>query len=290
MIDDIVKGFNIAYPQDKTGEIGTQISIEEQRAWDKPRHPTNPSLQLLDAYPLLPDLEALGDTGSYLLTKFVTNPTTATDTYDFRLDFGLLRPLEQDPDTLEQQAVHNAARAADPTLEPLPVNYDFEYFLPVIDEETTVHQLKGSFDVNNTGIQDEQFQYKRIRAYETYKGTTAEDAYNDTVALALHDAEESGNKRARLQKGAYYYPIAQRNLIRPKKPLANQDEETHQSRVDVLNVLVREPDEDEVDQRMGYGKTLLEIDEEHVVEDGVANGEEAAKAMPVAEDSVESAV
>lgn len=311
MITDILKGFAIAYPKDRSLEHPSTISIEEQRAWDKPRHPDDPSLQLLDAYPLLPDTAALGDTGSYLLTKFSTNPTTNTDTYDSRLDVALLRPLDLPPEEQERRDAMQKAHETDPSIPPpAPPMYDFEYFLP--NDAAVTQAIKAKFDVNNPGRDEEglydqenketgkrYFRYSRVRAYETYKQQgDPSDPYNETVALALYDGEEGAkdehdNKRARMQKGAYFYPIASRTVIKPKRQQVSGQgrEEEAQNRVDVIEVVVREPDEAEVAQRE-YQRTLLE----NVEGGGETNGNgvsgeagphaahgELEKAVPVAE-------
>lgn len=300
MIEDIVKGFNLAYPQDKHPELGHQISAEEQRAWDHPRHPTDPSLKVLDAYPLLPDLDALGDAGAYIVTKFVTNPTAATDVYDTRLDVGLLRPLEASAEDNEQREALQRAHEADPenVPKPPPQEYDFEYFLPTDDAASLA--IKSRFDVNNPnndeeGLYDQEnpdtgkryFRYQRVRAYETYKqkGNPSDpnDAYQDAVAIALHDGEEGGesNKRARLQKGAYFYPIMQQTTIRPKRhAAASLTEDGEQSRVDVIEVVVRAPDEGEEAARQEQRRNWTEWSLPEG--DGVNGNAEPEAVMPVA--------
>jgi len=286
MITDILKGFAIAYPKDRSIDHPSTITIEEQRAWDNPRHPDDPTLKLLDAYPLLPDTAALGDTGSYLLTKFSTNPTTNTDSYDSRLDVAFLRPMEFPLEEQERRDAMQKAHEADPSIPPPPPPmFDFEYFLP--NDAAVTQAIKAKFDVNNPGKDEEglydqenkdtgkrYFRYSRVRAYETYRQQgDPSDPYNETVALALYDGEEGskderGNKRVRLQKGAYFYPIASRTVIKPKRQQVSQGgEDEQQSRVDVIEVVVREPDEAEATQRE-YQRTLLE----NVEAAGEANG------------------
>ena len=223
----------------------------------------------------LPDTAALGDTGSYLLTKFSTNPTTNTDTYDTRLDVAFLRPLDLPPEEQERRDAMQKAHGTDPSIPaPPPPMYDFEYFLP--SDAAVTQAIKAKFDVNNPNKDDEElydqenkdtgkkyFRYSRVRAYETYRQQgDPSDPYNETVALALYDGEsgakdERGNKRTRLQKGAYFYPIASRTVIKPKRQQVSQNGEEEQSRVDVIEVVVREPDEEEAAGRE-HQKMLLE--------------------------------
>jgi len=304
MVDDIVKGFNIAYPQDKAPDLGSQITTEEQRAWDNPRHPNDPSLKLLDAYPLLPDLDALGDTGQFLLSKFATNPTTATDSYDTRLDVALLRPHDADPEILEQYEAAMAAYNADPTL-PVPPqpDYDFDFYLP--DDPGAVAAIKAQFDINDSAAgssKDDKltFRYSYIRSYETYRQSgDPSDAYNDTVALSLHD----GGGDTRLQKGAYFYPIATKTWIRPKQGRKMDSagallrREKERPAVDVIEMMIRDADEGEVETRDKQKRTMegLEADgAEEVDAEGEVDAEVSATnglgkhsaAMPAADAAV----
>ncbi len=253
----IVKGFDIAHPEDKyTGPDtdanirGAEITPEEQDAWDHPRHPTNPDLTLLDSYPILPDLEAVPEAGAYVITKFHTNPVAESDRYDERLDVAILRPMHLDA---EQQALMDAQMAeheANPSV-PAPVpNYEYEFFLPAA--AGSVPNIRRRWDVRDPAADDPAlydsenrdtgnrfFRYDRVRAYETTVQTgDRQDPHGDTVVLALHDLggadaandgdeeddEEEGTegsprprRRRRLQKAGYYYPVVQRLYIRPRR-------------------------------------------------------------------------
>ncbi|CAD0098484.1 unnamed protein product [Aureobasidium mustum] len=202
IIRSLVKGFDVAYPEDaytgpdsETNIRGAPITEADRSAWKKPKHPTKPNLTLLDAYPLLPDMDALPMTGDYQIVKFSTNPVAQSDSYDQRLDTALLRPLGADLALLEEHG-------------------------------------------------ESCFQFQRIREYETYQQAgDADNAYGDTVALALHDTGD------RLEKGAYFYPVKQRTNLRPKRKTPGPPEEGRVEHVDVLHVNVRDSNSDEAAMR-----------------------------------------
>ncbi|TKA69102.1 hypothetical protein B0A55_08851 [Friedmanniomyces simplex] len=278
IIRNIVKGFDIAYPgdaykgDDSTTNIrGAAVTDADAKAWTHPKHPTKPGLQLLDSYPVLPDLDALCTAGAFVVAKFQSNPL-AGDTYDSRLDTAILRPIE-DPRT---QAIHQrklddwkASNQAKP--EPT-VEYDYEYFV-VPDTATAaaaVHNSKRTFDVHDAENKDPDlytddlpdgsrgFKYERLRTYETYnQHGHPQNHYNDSVALALHDPEmelgggegeeEQHDERRSAAKAAYYYPIVQRTALRPKRKVVRQTLVTmpEEDRVDVIYLRVRGYEDEE---------------------------------------------
>ncbi|EMC93100.1 hypothetical protein BAUCODRAFT_27377 [Baudoinia panamericana UAMH 10762] len=258
IIRNIVKGFDLAYPSDaykgddSTSNIrGAAVTDAEVKAWSNPKHPTKPELQLLDSYPVLPDLEALPTSGYYMVAKFISNPL-GTDGYDQRLDTAILRPVD-DP---QMQAEYQRRLAEwDPNSgkpQPLP-EYEYDYYVP--SEVSAVRGIKRKFDVNDTENDDPElytddtpegraFKYERLRTYETYnQHGNATDLYNDSVALALHDTEgdvgTTPGAKQRLEKAAYYYPIIQRTAIRPKRKIGRQAvTQTDEERVDEINITV----------------------------------------------------
>ncbi|KAH0533940.1 hypothetical protein FGG08_007449 [Glutinoglossum americanum] len=280
MLRAIIKGFDIAHPDEVyrgpdtannlRGLAPTQSDIE---AWRNPKHPSKPEVKLLDSYPILPDLDAFPDTGGYMLMKFATNPVASTDTYDERLDVGLLRPLDPRPAI---QAIMQEAReqyAADPKNNPAPgpPPFDYEYFLP--PDRKAVQGIKRKFSVDdssnnllelytNANPQTEErfFRFNRIRAYETAQVSGSAESKYDEVALALYDPaleRENPAAKKRKQKGAYYYPILQKSQIRPRRAVnsrqgtAKKEDELYTDRVDYLDVVVRDPNAEEAMRRGG---------------------------------------
>jgi RNA polymerase II-associated factor 1 len=279
----IQKGFDIAYPEDAYQGADTpdelravEASAEERKAWKLPRHPTKGSqVTALDEYPILPDWDALPDSGAYMMFKFGAPPLKDADSrYDERLDVALLRPAGQSVEDSERYITESAAQKADPT-RPVPLPwYHFEYFLPADKEK--VQGIKRNFTTFDPDNEDEipfdagvdyegrprkQFKYENIRLYETAnQQSNPNDPFADVVAMALHDGEpekkvdangnvikdEKGHQGPRyrskpLAKGAYIYPISQRTVIRPKRPGKAEMVGGEQQRVDVIETVARDP-------------------------------------------------
>lgn len=261
ILRNIVKGFDIAYPQDAvkgnedtTSVRGAEFTTEEMKAWARPVHPSKPDLQLLDSYPVLPDMDAIPQAGFYMVVKFTTNPLTTTEKYDTRFDTAMFKPIP-DPD---RQAIHQQKQEEwnPESGKPKPLlEFDYEYYLP--EDESAVRGIKRKFNINDPENDDPElytdevaegeraFKYSRLRTYETYHQTGDPDAYyNDAVALCLHDPEldvgAAPGARKRLAKGAYFYPIAQRAVLRPKRKAAFSQAATENDAPDELNVTVRE--------------------------------------------------
>ena len=125
----ILKGFNLAYPadayngQDSAENIrAADITAEERQAWNKPKHPKNPNLKLLESYPLLPDWDAMTDTGAYMVFKYMAAPVNnpLDPSYDTRIDVALLRPAGQSVKDQELYMQEKEAQKDDPTA-PAPV-------------------------------------------------------------------------------------------------------------------------------------------------------------------------
>ena len=268
IIRNVVKGFDIAYPRDaykgddSTVNIrGAAITDAEAKAWSNPKHPTKPGLQLVDSYPVLPDLEALPTIGYFSISKFITNPVGQSESYDARLEAGILRPVEDPAQQAEYERKLAAWDSTSSKLRPM-ADYDYDYFLPV--EASAVRGIKRKFDVNDPENDDEElytheieegqrvFKYEHQRKYETYgQHGNADNYYGDSVAVALHDPEAAvgvvPGVKERLVKAAYYYPIIQRTALRAKRQIGIMAmSQGVEDRVDELNVTVRDWNEDEL--------------------------------------------
>lgn len=263
IIRNVVKGFDVAYPQDAykgeentTSIRGAAISDAEARAWSNPKHPTKPDLALLDSYPVLPDVDAIPSNVAYIVTKFNTNPIASTNQYDERLNTAILRPKEDK--VAEARHKQRLSEWNESSGKPQPLlEADYDYFLPI--EVASVHAIKRKFDVNDPENEDPElytdeladgqraFKYVRLRTYETYtqKGDP-NNAYDDTVAVALHDPDlvvgAVPGAKQRLQKAAYFYPIMQRNTLRPKRKIgpSQLSQMGDEDRIDELNLTVGE--------------------------------------------------
>lgn len=246
IIRNHLKGFDLAYPHDTykgpdttTAIRGAPITDAEKQAWANPKHPTKSHLTVLDSYPLQPDLEALPVTDGYSVFKFATNPAPESGKYDQRLDTAFLRPVGADVATYEERMANHKA---DPSLpEPLP-DYDYDLFL--VDSESSVPEIKRQFDVNAPHTSDSpHFQYDRVREYETYQQAgAAKDPYADTVALALHDADDGS-------RAASFYPVKSRTQLRSKRKTPGVSQEDRAAPIDRIDAVVRDQDEEEAKMR-----------------------------------------
>lgn len=268
-----VKGFDLANPGDAYTGPDTTTNIRgaiptpaETDAWKCPKHPSKPDIKLIDAYPLKPDPDAVTDSGAYMITKFVGNPTPVTEARDIRMDVGILYPRELAPDS-----------------------YNYEFFLPA--NEAATQNIARKLDVNDSACDDPAlytdkapdgfgvFKFDFLRTYEPGRGSTRGDQQYREVALALHDPEldrqitspESaarGNGINRLDKGAYYYPVLSKMQLKPRRNknlvqlgLASQPTDDEVQKFDGIRLTVREPDEGERAKRATHREHVEPDDE-----------------------------
>ncbi|KAK3942422.1 RNA polymerase II-associated protein 1 [Diplogelasinospora grovesii] len=230
----------------------------------KVRHPSKRNVKCVDAFPLLPDLEAFPDSGAYVTVKFSTNPVASNDVYDTRLLSGIFKPIERS--AAEEQAF-DAAMAAherDPAHNPRPSNMmNYDFFLA--DAQETAEKFRTKFDVDHPQRDSSSlytsrtpegsgfFKFPRIRAYETAqeKEMDHDSKYDDEIILAYRAQDETetlGRTDDSAQRAVYYYPVMQRTTIRSQRTkniartigIADEDE-TH---LDELHVKVDEPGDD----------------------------------------------
>ena len=274
-----VKGFDLANPQDTYTGPDTTTNIRgdiptpaEADAWKRPKHPSKPDVKLFDAYPLKPDLDAVTDSGAYMITKFAGNPTPATEARDIRMDVGLLYPRELAPNT-----------------------YNYELFLPA--NEVATKNVMRKLDVTHDACDDPAlytdkapdgsgvFKFDFLRTYESGRGSTRRDQQYREIALALHDPEldrrsanteyaARGNKIDPLEKGAYYYPVLSKVQLKPRRNknlvqlgLASQATGDEIQKFDGIRLTVREPDEGETAKRATH-REHVEPDDESSLEGG----------------------
>ncbi|KAL9604401.1 MAG: hypothetical protein Q9219_000589 [cf. Caloplaca sp. 3 TL-2023] len=285
-----IKGFDLAYPGDtytgpdtKDNIKGLEPTPAEIEAWNNPKHPTKTNLRPIDFYPILPDLAAGTDTGSYMVAKFTANPTQVTEKHDPRMDVGMLRPIEMDEAAIAEYNAKLAAHSADPVhnVHPGGAQFDYHFFLPT--DETSAINLKRKLDVNDPdndhpGLYTTQnkdgknvFRLNQQRVYETGRSTVADPdhAYKE-IALALHDPEleatnANDSSAEGLAKAAYYYPVIQKVQLKPhrSKTLAHLgmssriDDEDDDKKIDAIDVVINELDETERMKRAEHRAGLL---------------------------------
>ncbi|KAM5351409.1 hypothetical protein ACJ41O_004132 [Fusarium nematophilum] len=231
------------------------------------KHPTKKHLKLVDASPLIPDLDAFPDSGAYVTLKFHQNPVPASSEYDKRLLSGLFRPIDRTPQEEEAYDLALAAHEQDPLNNPKPQNLmNYDYYLP--HSTGAGERFRRKFDVENPDHNDEElythetdaggcFQYNRLRAYETSQETELDHStkFEEEIILAYNEDTFYPN-----QKGVYYYPVMQKSVIRPQrtKNIARkigiaEEEQT----IDQLDITVEDPTEDMRDAMKEYHKHPL---------------------------------
>ena len=237
---------------------------------------------------MLPNLNAMTDAGGYMVLRFGGNPANAMTKYDDRMDVALLRPIEPTAAVMAEHEEKVEAHKADPENlpHPGPPKFDYEFFLP--EKRDSVANIKRKFDVrdpdkdlqelytNHTTF-EHSFRYLHQRIYETaLQKVHVEHSYEE-VALALYDPDLERRMAgisfqegaALLQKGAYYSPITIAVQLKAKRSrhlaqLASANAagvyvEDEGNRVDVVDVVVGEPDEQERDRRKSF---RVEVDPE----------------------------
>ncbi|KAH8794816.1 Paf1-domain-containing protein [Hyaloscypha finlandica] len=240
-----------------------QIAANYLKNPNQVRHPTKRNVKLLDANPLLPDLDSFPDAGGYVTIKFMTNPVPPSTTYDIRLENSLLKPM----DVTEEEEATKAAAAElynkDPEHYPPPDNtIEYEFFMT--DTQSEALAFKRKFDAldpekdseeiytQKNGAGDGCIRFKRVRAYESAFATGSAAEKYEEVIIAVHDGKDGLR-----QKGAYYYPIVQKSGIRPQRQ-KNIDarrrfaQEEPKRQTDFLDMRVDEPFEDLRGQRDVY--------------------------------------
>ena len=269
-----LKGFDIAYPQDAytgpdgQGKIkGLEPTPAEAEAWKRPKHPIDPGLKLLDSYPLLPDLDAIPDQGSYNIVKFTTNPTQATEAHDTRMDVGLLTYLELSPQAQaiiqEDYEAKLAAHQADPMRNPMPgPMFSYRFFLPQNEQgmNSVKRKLEGQDGDHDDPEKDsDQIRFDHVRAYDTSRAVMNGDFLHKEVALALYDPQMEGRDASYLPKAAYYYPLSTKLQLKPRRNknltqlgLGGRPPDEDEEIIDGVYVSVREPDDAVRERRNGH--------------------------------------
>lgn len=279
-------------------KIDKSFDVAQQQLKDRSRvkHPSKRNLKLVDAYPMLPDLDAFPDSGAYVTVKFTHNPVPVSNQYDTRLLSGVFKPIERTE--AEEQAFEAAMEAyeRDPKHNHKPNNMmNYEFF--VADNVPNGERFRQRFDVDNPGCNSDDlypkdssgestscFQFQRVRAYETAQETELdhESKYSDEIIMAYNDGE-------RRQKGAYYYPVMQRTTIRSQRSkniarkigIGSDQEQV----VDQLDITVDDPSDELRGHMLRYKENPLgfleeEEEEEDVEEPAVREGNGVARSPP----------
>lgn len=266
---------------------GFELAEEELKNPKRIKHPSKRNLELVEATPLFPDLEAFPDSGAYVTIKFATNPVPTSDTYDTRLLSAMFRPIDRtETETAEYEAALEAHRI-EPEKYPKPENLmNYDFFLG--QTKRSADHFRKMYDVDNPNRDDLNlytesadvggcFKFNRIRAYETATETELDHPtkYENEILLAYNDVEKFPK-----QKGVYYYPVLQKSTIRPQRrkniarTIGFQEEEAIIERMDVT---VQDPTENVLDHMSRYKSFPLgwEEEEEEILPEGEHEGEDA---------------
>lgn len=265
------------------------------------KYPTNSkrNIKVVDAFPLLPDIESFPDSGAYVTIKFANNPVDSSNVYDTRLLSGVLKPIERSRVEQDKWDAAFAAYESDPKNNPRPSNMmNYDYYLP--PDLETGNRFRAKFDIDNANrdipelynsfyVHDKErvpcFKFSRLRAYETVQETEMDHdtKYDDEVILAYRGDEtaERGKDDDSAQKAVYYYPVMQKSTIavQRNKNIARthgivDEDEQH---VDELEVTIKDPDAElkaELDRFKNKPRGFLEEEAGSEVHDQDADGEE----------------
>lgn len=242
-------------------EKGFAVTQENLRNTSKIRHPQstdkNKNLRVVETFPLLPDNNALPDTGAYVQIKYTHAPALGKNgSFDTRLLSTFLSPVEK---TEEQNAAYQAMVEAY-ELSPEKIakpNHGIEYDLYMAGSQKSAQQFRERFSVNNPKHDDDSlytardsdgkpcFPFSRIRTYVTKDEIELDHAtkYTDSVFLTFGE-DAASSKRA----VAWYYPIMSLNKIEPpreqqinKSMNGGRNEGEERQIIDELEVTVEDP-------------------------------------------------
>lgn len=282
-------------------KIDKSFELAEQYLRDpkKLKHPTKKHVTLVDARPLLPDAEAMPDSGAYVSVKFLANPVQSGSNYDTRLLKGIFRPTDKPRD--EEEAYEEALRAheQDPANYPKPQNLmNYEYYLA--DSRRTAENFKRKLDPENPDRDSEElytsdykndgktqacFHFNKLRAYETADEVELDAAtkYDLEVLLSHNDDEQFPR-----QKAVYYYPVIQKIQVRPQRTRninrkAGGFAEDNENVIHQLDVTINDPSESSLARMGHYSKYPLqdpEFEEEAEQDEVLEEADEDEDAQP----------
>lgn len=234
-------------------ERSFEAATENLKDKSRVKHPTkrpvgkNKGLKVVEAYPVLPDLDAFPDAGTYVTYKFAHPPVShSKGGYDKRLQNSILKFMGRNE--TEEQAYQEALHAhlQDPTGHPKPADQN-HYELYLAENLSISEKLRAKFDLNNPNRDDESlnpgpvtsdgnpaFSYSWARSYlATIESEGSHDTkYDEEIGFAF-DPET---------KTAWYYPLMQRNRLEPPRRIYNAEQRKRQ--VDGYELTPVDPNEE----------------------------------------------
>lgn len=245
---------------------------------------TKRSLKIEDGYKFAPDLDAFPDAGAYVEVKFAHNPVQNGGRYDDRLLNAALKPCEK---TAEEEAAYAHAAEMyerDPMNHSKPpphMNYDF-----YLHKAGDTPRFRAKFDVDNPENEEDGlytaegesgpcFQFTRLRGYETIKEVEMDHKTKYGTQLFMGFTEDDDIEA---EKGAWYYPVMQKSVIRPQRQKAinltrGLEADDGQQVVEQLDVTIEDPTDELREHMLRFREHPRGWDEEEEEEAGEGDGE-----------------
>lgn len=265
-------------------EKGFEAAKENLKDTSRVRHPTRlpvgkfKNLKVVEAYPVLPDLDAFPDSGAYVTYKFAHPPIPGEGSYDKRLLNSLLTYNRTD----EEEAAYRReveAHERDPEVYPRPPN-QAPYAFYLTNNVKHSDKFRQKLDLRNPNRDDERldpetlgadskkpaFQYNFMRTYNavTEVEFDHDTKYSEELVFGI-DPET---------KVAWYYPSMQRMKLEPPRRIHLDGSQREKREVDEIHFRPIEPPE-EIRARMDHFKVSPregpeEAEDEQQVEDDSA--------------------
>ncbi|KAJ0118473.1 rna polymerase iipaf1 [Diaporthe amygdali] len=233
-------------------EKGFEAAQENLKDKSRIRHPTKPpvakfkNLRVVEAYPVLPDLDAFPDSGAYVTYKFAHPPIPKDGTYDKRLLNSILK-YNRSPE--EEDAYNQAVEAhnRDPENHPKPPNQQ-PYNFYLADKVKHVDMFRQRFDLRNPNRDDDSLnpETKADSGKPAFEYNYAR-TYNAVVESELdHDTKYSEELVFGIDpvtKVAWYYPSMQRMKLEPPRRIHNQFKR-EKNEVDEIDIVPVDPSDE----------------------------------------------
>lgn len=221
------------------------------------RHPTKQhlamkkGLRVVEAYSVLPDLDAFPDSGTYVTYKFAHPPiANSKEGYDKRLQNSILKFIGRNEE--DEAAYHQLLEAHEinPDTHPKPPN-QAAYEMYLANSLNVSEKFRARFNLLNPDRDDESlnvspeavgadgkptYSYTWARSYlATIESESAHDTkYSEELAFAMDPQT----------KTAWYYPIMQRSRMEPPRRIYNADRHQEQKPVAGYELIAQDPDEE----------------------------------------------
>lgn len=250
------------------------------------------NIKIEDGYRFAPDLDAFPDAGAYVEVKFAHNPAQNRGKYDDRMLNAALKPCEK---TAEEEAAYTHAVELwerDPINNSKPppfMNYDL--YLHKVEDTP---RFRAKFDVDNPENEEEGlytaegesgpcFQFTRVRAYETTKEVEMDHKTKYDTQLFIGFTEDDDIEA---EKGAWYYPVMQKSVIRPQRQKAINFTKGLEAGngppvVEQLDVTIEDPTDELREHMLKFREHPRGWDDEEEAGEGEGEGEEGGEAEGV---------